>query len=216
MAATISPGKYDVPQSVSPLREDSPGTITAMPSPFKIHHIHIDTNERFDEMVAFYQTLFNAEAVRLTAGRSAFLSFDDSDHKVAIFKRAGLGPRDEKSVGVSHNAFCYASLGELLFVYKKMTASGDQWFHRAVNHGNSTSINYRDPDGNEVETMIDNYTPLETKDYKRYYQGTKEFGSMNEGTFDPDKMVALYESGVPDTVLLDRDEVKRLINEGKL
>jgi len=39
---------------------------------------------------------------------------------------------------------------------------------------------------------------------------------MDEGNFDPDKMVALFESGMPDTVLRDRREVMRLVKEGKL
>jgi hypothetical protein len=39
---------------------------------------------------------------------------------------------------------------------------------------------------------------------------------MPDGNFDPDKMVELYEQGVPDTVLLDRNQVKRLKAEGKL
>ena len=39
---------------------------------------------------------------------------------------------------------------------------------------------------------------------------------MSEGNFDADKMLGLYEAGMPDTVLLDRDEVKRLKAEGEL
>ena len=34
--------------------------------------------------------------------------------------------------------------------------------------------------------------------------------------FDPDKMVKLYESGVPDSVLLDHTEVCKLIEKGEL
>ncbi|MEK9644828.1 MAG: hypothetical protein VW547_04725, partial [Alphaproteobacteria bacterium] len=75
---------------------------------------------------------------------------------------------------------------------------------------------YRDPDGNEVETMLDNFSSIDTQDYKRYYQFTEEFGEMSEGNFDPDKMVALYESGVPDSDLLDREKVRAMIREGTL
>ncbi len=39
---------------------------------------------------------------------------------------------------------------------------------------------------------------------------------MKEGEFDADKMVALYESGVSDTTLIDREEVRRLVREGRL
>ena len=121
----------------------------------------------------------------------------------------------DKSLGVSHVAFAYDSLGELMYIYKKMKSLG-YLPHRALNHGNSTSFDYRDPDGNEVEIMIDNYTPLENQDYKRHYQGTEDFGKSGDGDFDPDKMLGLYETGVPDSILLDREEVKRLAAEGKL
>ena len=36
-----------------------------------------------------------------------------------------------------------------------------------------------------------------------------------DGSFNPAKMKALYESVVPDSVSLDREEVKRLGAEGK-
>ena len=64
--------------------------------------------------------------------------------------------------------------------------------------------------------MMDNYTPAKTKEYKRHYQWSDEFTAMGDPTFDADKMVELYESGVPDTVLLDHTEVCKLIREGGL
>ena len=209
-----SPRSY-IPETVSPIRHDAPGMVMEMPSPNKIHHLHIFADEHYDEVVAFYITLLNAEEVRTRPDNVTFLTYDDFDHRLAIFKREGWSLRTDKSLGVSHVAFAYESLGELMFIYKKMKSLG-HGPHRALNHGNSTSFDYRDPDGNEVEIMMDNYSPLENQDYKRHYQGTKEFGKSGDGDFDPGKMLDLYESGVPDTVLLDREEVKRLAAEGKL
>ena len=214
MATVMSPREY-VPESVSPLRFDAPGAVTAMPSPTEIHHVHIYTDERHDQMVEFYCRLLNAEVVRARPGRVSFLTYGDHDHRIAIFKKKGWGGKPEAPVGVSHLAFAYASLGELVFVYKQMKAWGHVP-HRVLNHGNSTSFDYFDPDGNEVEIMMDNYTPLETQDYKRHYQGTEDFGASSEGEYDFGKLVELYESGVPDTVLLDREEIKRLIQDGRL
>ena len=210
---TASKGR---PETVSPLRQDAPGTVTAMPSPTKIHHVHIFSDERYDEVVEFYLRLLNAEIVRVNPNGLTFMSFDEHDHRVVIIRRPGWGLKPEKPIGVSHMAFCYASLGELIYIYKQAKAWGYTPLDQAVNHGNSTAFYYNDPDGNRVETMMDNYTPLETKDYKRYYQWSEEFGDMGEGDFDPDKMVELYESGVPDTILLDREEVRRLVREGRL
>ncbi len=212
--ATIAPTKYR-PEKVSPLRSDPPGAVTSMPSPAKIHHIHIFSDQNYDKMVDFYGKVFNAEVIKVNPNHLTFLSFDDHDHRIVIIDRPGWGVKPDRPVGVSHVAFCYRSLGELVFICNRMK----EWGHSAdycVNHGNSTSFYYTDPDGNTVETMIDNYTPREAQDYKRHYQWSEEFGEMKEGVFDPDKMVELYESGVPDTVLIDREEVRRLVREGKL
>ncbi|MCY4551543.1 MAG: VOC family protein [Defluviicoccus sp.] len=208
-----------VPKSVNPMRMDPPGTVTSMPSPNRMHHLHIFSDENYDAMVTFYQRLFNAEIVAVNEEQGpplTFLTYDDHDHRVVIIKKPGWGARPENKVGVSHLAFCYASLGELIYVYKRMKGWGYPAPHWTVNHGNSTSFYYKDPDGNEVETMLDNYSTLDTQTYKRYYQFTEEFGPMREGNFDPDKMVELYESGMPESILLDREEVRRMVRDGIL
>ena len=203
------------PEKVAPLRVDRPGSLTSMPSPTKLHHLHIFSDENYDSMVDFYQRLFNGEIVRVNPNGLTFITYDDHDHRVVIIKRVGAIKKPENFIGVSHQAYCYSSLGELIYVYKKMK----EWGYKTnwtVNHGNSTSFYYNDPDGNQVETMLDNFTPFETKEYKRYYQWSKEFSAMGDPTFDPDKMVELYESGVPDSVLLDHTEVCKLIKRGEL
>ena len=211
---TIDPKKFR-PDRVAPVRHDPPGSVTAMPSPREIHHVHIYSDANYDAMVAFYRWFFNAEIVRARPDGVTFASYDDHDHRLALFRKPDWGPKPERATGVSHLAFAYASLGELLFIYKRMKERGHGPV-RAVNHGNSTAFYYKDPDGNTVETMMDNYTPRQTQDYKRHYQWSEAFGKMSEGEFDPDRMLALYESGVSDTVLIDREEVRRLVREGRL
>jgi len=211
---TIDPRNFR-PEKTAPVRSDPPGTVTAMPSPREMHHVHIFSDVHYDEMVAFYQWLFNAEVVRVNPGGLTFMSYDDHDHRVVIIPRKGWGEKPERPVGVSHLAFAYASLGELLYVYQRMKERGHAPI-RVLNHGNSTSFYYHDPDGNTVETMMDNYTPAQAQEYKRHYQWSEEFGAMDEAKFDPEKMLALYESGVPDTDLIDRENVRRLVAEGRL
>jgi catechol-2,3-dioxygenase len=203
------------PDHVDPMRSDAPGTVKSMPSPTKLHHLHIFSDENYDKMVEFYQRLFAAEIVRVNPNGLTFITYDDHDHRVVIIKRPGAQKKPDNFIGVSHQAYCYSSLGELIYVYKRMKEWGYRP-HWTVNHGNSTSFYYRDPDGNEVETMMDNYAPEVTKEYKRHYQWSEEFQSMGNPTFDADKMVELYESGVPDSVLLDHTEVCKMIREGKL
>jgi len=210
--------KY-LPDRVAPLRQDPPGAVKSMPSPTKIHHVHIYSDVNYDAMVDFYMKLFNAQVVNVTyfgPNKTTFLSYDDHDHRVIIIKRPGWGTKPDKPVGVSHLAFGYASLGEVLFVYKRMKALGYPPPPRVLNHGNSTSFYYEDPDGNTVEIMVDNFTPQQCQDYKRHYQFTEAFGDMDEGCFDADKMLALYESGVPDTILMDREKVRQMVKDGTL
>lgn len=217
--ATKAKKAYEL-KPVAPHRIDAPGAVTEMPTPREMHHAHIFTDKNYDAMVEFYQMLFNGsvtnEHVHEGKHQLAFITYDDHDHRVVVIKQPGWGTKPERPVGLSHIAFAYSSLGELIFIYKTLKAAGHPAPHWTVNHGNSTSLYYRDPDGNEVETMLDNFSALETQDYKRFYQFTEEFGEMSEGNFDPDKMVKLYESGVPDSVLLDREQVRRLAREGTL
>lgn len=203
---------------IAPHRVDPPGAVRKMPSPREMHHVHVFSDENYNAMVEFYQMIFNGEITNVNDGKAklTFITYDDHDHRVVIIKRPGWGTKPEKPVGLSHIAFAYSSLGELIYIYKTLKAAGHPPPHWTVNHGNSTSFYYRDPDGNEVETMLDNFSSLDTQDYKRYYQFTDEFGEMSEGNFDPDKMVELYESGVPDSILLDREKVREMIREGRL
>ena len=208
------------PTVINPMRIDPPGAVKSMPSPTKIHHVHIFSDENYDAMVEFYQRIFNGEitAIHNNPGQRdlTFITYDDHDHRVVVIRQPGWGKKPNRPVGISPLAFGYASLGELIYVYKRMKEWGYPKPHWTVNHGNSTSFYYRDPDGNEVETMCDNFSPLETQQYKRGYQFSDEFGAMSEGNFDPDKMVELYESGVPDSILMDREEVRKMVREGKL
>ena len=216
MAATKVRQNYEL-KTPAPVRSDAPGSVKAIPSPREMHHLHIFSNENYDKMVDFYVRLFNGEVVTVheQAAPLTFISYDDHDHRVVIIKREGWGTKPKRPIGVSHLAFAYASLGELLYVYQRMKERGYAPF-RVLNHGNSTSFYYRDPDGNTIETMMDNFSQPDSQDYKRHYQWSEYFGQMSEGEFDPDKMLALYESGVPDTTLIDREEVRKMIREGKL
>jgi catechol-2,3-dioxygenase len=208
-----------VPEKINPIRHDPPGAVKSMPSPTKMHHVHIYSDANYDAMVEFYLKLFNCNVVNVTyfgESKTTFLTYDDHDHRVILIKKPGWGTKSENPIGVSHLAFGYASLGELMFVLKRMLELGYPKPPYCVNHGNSTSLYWRDPDGNEVETMADNYSPQQCQDYKRHFQFTEEFGQMKDSEFDPEKMLALYEQGVPDTILMDREEVMRLRREGKL
>lgn len=200
------------------IRHDRPGDVTAMPSPRRIGHLSILTNKNFEKMCAWYCAMFNAKMVNEVKGFLFFPTFDREHHRFAIIK-TNLPEKDgDVTCGLSHAAFSYASLAECLFVYKRMKEIGVTPKY-CVNHGTTTSFYYRDPDNNEMEIFVDNFDTLEeVVQYKLTTQFNEAagFGKMEEGNFDPDKMVALFESGMSDTVLRDRREVIRLVKEGRL
>jgi catechol 2,3-dioxygenase-like lactoylglutathione lyase family enzyme len=104
-----------------------------------------------------------------------FLSYDDEHYRVALFDPGPLSPRrpapaGEKAAvflsagdlratgqaGVHHVAYTYESLGDPLDNYLRLTGLGicPYW---CINRGPTTSMCYRDPDGNQIELQIDNY-----------------------------------------------------------
>ncbi|HEX9741529.1 MAG TPA: VOC family protein [Nitrospiraceae bacterium] len=192
------------------------------PSPAALIHISIGTDGNFERMVDFYMKVFNAHVVNYRdkrgsdGGRAAFLSFDDHDHRFAILERRGC-ERAKGRGGIAHAAFKYRSLKDLIRLYRQTKAWGIDLTH-SINHGQSTSFYYADPDGNEIETYIDNFdTPRECTHFKHWIQyrpGTEY--DMQAGAFDPEKMGKLVDAGIDEKVLRQRDEVIRLKAEGKL
>lgn len=192
------------------------------PKPAALVHISIGTDENFEKMVDFYMKFFNCKVVNYRdkresgGGRAAFISWDNRDHRFAILERKGAQFAKGRA-GIAHGAFQYDSLKDLVALYRQCKEWGIPLAH-AINHGQSTSFYYNDPDGNEIETYIDNFdTPEECTHFKHWVQyrpGTEY--DMGAGSFDPEKMAALVDEGIDEKILRDRDEVIRLKAEGKL
>jgi hypothetical protein len=130
-----------------------------------------------------------------------FLTYDNEHHRVALIATPGLGPRDPASAGVDHVAYTYRDLGELLFTYRRLKALGIEpsW---TINHGPTTSMYYRDPDNNRVELQVDNFAT--DAELQGYFSGT-DFAENPVGvTYDPERLIADYESGLPMASLLER------------
>lgn len=191
------------------IRHDKPGDITEMPSPRRIGHVSIATNERLEEMTEWYCTALNAVVVNGIPGRMNMVSYDAEHHRFAIIKRDDFKEKPKNVVGLFHTAHSYASLAEILFVYQRLKGLGclPTW---SVNHGTTTSFYYEDPDGNEMEIFVDNFDTLaEVYEYKQNVQFKPDWpGNLD---FDPEKMIALFEAGVPDATLRDHCEVLKFI-----
>jgi len=195
------------------------------PKPNALVHVSLGTDRNFEKMVDFYMNFFNCHPVNYrdkrtadgAGGRAAFISFDVRDHRFAILERKG-GQHAKGRAGIAHMAFQYDSLADLVKLYRQVKSWGLPYFSHTINHGQSTSFYYNDPDGNEIETYIDNFdTPEECTHFKHWIQyrpGTDY--DMSAGAFDPDKMCALVDEGLDEKFLRQRDNVIKLKAEGKL
>ena len=192
------------------------------PKPNALIHISIGTDKNYEKMVDFYMKFFNCKVVNYRdkrasgGGRAAFISWDNRDHRFAILERAGCEHAKGRG-GIAHGAYQYDSLKDLVALYRQCKAWGIET-DQTLNHGQSTSFYYHDPDGNEIETYIDNFdTPEECTHFKHWFQYRPGIDyDMSAGAFDPEKMGALSDEGIDEKILRDRDQVIRLKAEGKL
>ncbi len=152
----------------------------------------------FDKMIEWYGDVLNARV--LSKGPMlAFMSFDQEHHRLAFINQPKLAVRDGKQAGVDHLAYSLRDTGELLNTYARLKKKGilPVW---PVNHGLTTSLYYQDPDGNKVELQVDNFVSAEQL---QAWFTQDEFKANPIGvTFDPEALIALYESGASQAELI--------------
>ena len=161
-------------------------------APTKLAHV-VRRTSRFEEMLAWYRTFLGAEIVH-SDGMLAFLTYDDEHHRIAIAGIPGLPDAPPLAAGTDHVAFTHADLGDLLYTYVRLKGEGitPYW---CINHGPTTSMYYKDPDGNRIELQVDNFpTAEETNRWIR----SGDFAANPIGVvFEPDDLLARYEAGEP-------------------
>jgi catechol-2,3-dioxygenase len=158
--------------------------------PIKLAHI-VRRTARFDAMLDWYQKVLGAEIVH-SDGVLAFLSYDEEHHRIAIANLPGLEDQPPMAAGTDHVAFTHADLGDLLYTYVRLKKLGIEP-HWAINHGPTTSLYYKDPDGNRVELQVDNFA---TADECNCWMRSGDFAANPIGVvFDPDELVARYAAG---------------------
>lgn len=169
-------------------------------SPAKLAHFVFRT-PRYDAMVQWYCTVLGAWPVFANA-MLTFLTYDDEHHRVAFVNLPQLADLDPQAAGVDHIAFTYRNLGELLGTYERLKAAGivPVW---CINHGPTTSMYYRDPDGTRVELQIDNFATNEELDA---WFRCGAFARNPIGVeYDPDRLLEMFRRGTP---------VERLVQQG--
>jgi catechol-2,3-dioxygenase len=160
--------------------------------PAKLAHFVVRTS-CYEQTVQWYQTVLGARAV-FRNPMLTFMTYDDEHHRVAVINRPELPETPPDAAGIDHVAFTFASLGDLLHTYRRLKAAGiaPYW---CINHGPTTSLYYRDPNGIQVELQIDNFaneeelaTWLRCGAFQRNPVGVP---------FDPDVLCARFDRGDP-------------------
>lgn len=167
-------------------------------------HFVLQTS-RLREQVEFYKKFLNAWEVFGTE-MGCFLTYDEEHHRVAIAYAPGLADRNPLAAGVEHFAYAFTSLGDLLANYLRLKELGiDPYW--CINHGPTTSIYYRDIDGNQIETQTDNY---DTPEALLAFFHTDAFRENPLGIqFDPDLLVERFRAGVPEEELKTQGSAPR-------
>ena len=161
-------------------------------APEKFAHVVLKT-ARFGAVIDWYATVLQAR-VAFRNDFIAFLTYDDEHHRVAVINTPNSPAPDDAAAGVHHIAFTYTGLGELLATYRRLMAAGIEPA-RCINHGPTTSMYYRDPDGLRVELQIDNFATMD--EAHAYFTGP-DFAENPIGViFDPERLIRDYEAGVP-------------------
>jgi catechol-2,3-dioxygenase len=177
-----------------------------MAKPTKLAHVVYSTR-RFDEMIDWYQKVFEAKVVHQNP-MVAFLTYDDEHHRFAFINMSVFKPHPAEDggppqLGVNHVAYTYSNVGELLDTYARLKQLGitPYW---PIHHGVTLSLYYQDPDGNRMEFQVDCCATAEEASALMY---SDAFAANPIGVIiDPEALLAQYRSGVPEQQLLVQPE----------
>lgn len=169
----------------------------------RLAHVVLQTTD-LPRLKDWYLKVLDARVVYEDDG-SAFLTFDDEHHRLAILAIPGLAERTPTTVGMAHSAYTFDTLADLMDKYRDLRDVGITP-RVPVQHGVTTSLYYRDPDGNMVELQIDNFA---TPDEATAYMESEEYDLDFIGpSFDPDQMDKALAEGTPAELLITRDWAK--------
>jgi catechol-2,3-dioxygenase len=171
-----------------------------MPAIPRLAHIVLMTRQ-MAAVRDWYAAVLGAHVVYENPGL-CFMTFDDEHHRLALVAPpAPLVERTPLTIGMHHSAYTFASLRDLLEHYAALKARGIEPL-TPIQHGVTTSLYYRDPDGNLVELQIDNCA---TPDEATAYMNGPEFAADPIGPpFDPQAMLDALRAGTPSSELTTR------------
>lgn len=159
-------------------------------APSKLAHVVLRT-AHYEDATRWYCDVLAARVV-FQSSFLTFLTYDEEHHRIALLNTEGAPPPERGATGVDHVAFTFADIGDLLATYRRLMARDVAPFW-SINHGPTTSLYYRDPDGNQIELQVDNFdTPDAFADWARSGAFTRNPIGVE---FDPEDLCRRYLAG---------------------
>jgi len=175
---------------------------TKVLSPSVLAHVVLRTSN-LNLMQDFYITFLGGK-VSHRNDMLSFITYDHEHHRIALVGIPTTAPKNSHSCGLEHIAFTFPDLSSLLLAYRQRKARGilPVW---CVNHGVTTSLYYHDPDGNMLETQVDNFDSAEDA---TQYMSSPAFSENPIGAdFDPEELIQRIEAGEDDASLKKRADI---------
>ncbi|KAK5046784.1 hypothetical protein LTR84_007138 [Exophiala bonariae] len=171
-------------------------------SPKALCHVVLRTSN-LKPMLAFYLEFLGGR-IAYANEMLAFITYDEEHHRIALLEIPGTEDKISTSCGLEHIAFGFSTLYELFLSYRQRLKAGIKP-HWCVNHGPTTSIYYKDPDGNMLETQVDNFDTIQEADE---FMKTRSFSENPIGAdFDPEDLIRRFFAGEADSSLKRRIEI---------
>jgi catechol 2,3-dioxygenase len=158
-----------------------------------LHHVTFKTT-RLQEMVDWYRAVIGVE-VQFQDANNAWTTNDGANHRIAFLAVPGLSDDPDKVShnGMHHSAFEYASFSDLMASYERLKAQSILPAI-SVEHGLTTSLYYKDPEGNFVELQSDNFGDWAKS--SAWMRTSPAFAKNPIGVFfDPDKVSRAFSEG---------------------
>jgi catechol-2,3-dioxygenase len=171
-------------------------------SPTVLAHVVLRT-ANLQGMTDFYTTFLGGQITHSNE-MIAFITYDHEHHRIALIGIPDTAPKVKTSCGLEHIAFSFPDMSSLLLAYRQRKARGipPLW---SVNHGPTTSIYYKDPDGNMLETQVDNFDSV---DDATKFMVSKHFAENPIGTdFDPEDYIRRLQLGEDEESMKKRVEI---------